>query len=184
MIGMRQLNATGYMHSRVRNITACFLVKDLLINWQRGERYFMSNLIDGDFPVNNGSWQWVRTDLLANVLSALSCFCVQWYPEFRPLMDYCCYCSHIVLSAPRLVLRVSLTSAFWTLSCSPRSLIPLAITSASGSPSWETLPISRRTIHTTPCPPRTLESWRKFGKSSFLFVNYFSPLSIRTRRLT
>ena len=55
---MRQLNATGYMHSRVRNIAACFLVKDLLINWQRGERYFMNNLIDGDFPVNNGNWQW------------------------------------------------------------------------------------------------------------------------------
>lgn len=67
MTGMRQLNATGYMHSRVRNIAACFLVKDLLINWQRGERYFMSNLVDGDFPVNNGNWQWVCTSVI-NVL--------------------------------------------------------------------------------------------------------------------
>ncbi|KAF9111681.1 hypothetical protein BGX27_004587 [Mortierella sp. AM989] len=56
--GMRQLNTTGYMHSRVRMITACFLIKDLLISWQKGEKYFMNNLIDGDFATNNGSWQW------------------------------------------------------------------------------------------------------------------------------
>lgn len=47
------------MHNRLRMITACFLVKDLLINWQRGEKYFMSQLIDGDLPSNNGGWQWV-----------------------------------------------------------------------------------------------------------------------------
>lgn len=56
--GMRQLNATGWMHNRLRMITAAFLTKDLLINWQWGERYFLSKLIDGDFASNNGGWQW------------------------------------------------------------------------------------------------------------------------------
>ena len=56
--GMRQLNSTGWMHNRVRMITAMFLTKDLLINWQWGESYFMKNLIDGDFASNNGGWQW------------------------------------------------------------------------------------------------------------------------------
>ncbi|CAG8517593.1 2860_t:CDS:2 [Ambispora gerdemannii] len=56
--GMRQLNETGWMHNRVRMITAMFLTKDLLVNWQDGERYFMQHLIDGDFASNNGGWQW------------------------------------------------------------------------------------------------------------------------------
>lgn len=56
--GMRQLNATGWMHNRVRMIVASFLVKDLHINWQWGEHYFMTRLIDGSFPANNGGWQW------------------------------------------------------------------------------------------------------------------------------
>lgn len=55
---MRQLNTIGWMHNRLRMITAMFLTKDLLISWQWGERYFMSKLIDGDFPSNNGGWQW------------------------------------------------------------------------------------------------------------------------------
>ncbi|KAF8929654.1 hypothetical protein BGZ47_000957 [Haplosporangium gracile] len=54
----KQLRATGYMHNRLRMIVACFLVKDLLINWQRGEKYFMNSLIDGDLASNNGGWQW------------------------------------------------------------------------------------------------------------------------------
>jgi len=57
--GMRQLNDTGYMHHRVRIIVACFLAKDLMVHWQKGEKYFMHNLIDGDFAPNNGGWQWV-----------------------------------------------------------------------------------------------------------------------------
>lgn len=56
--GMRQLNQTGWMHNRLRMITANFLVKDLLIDWRKGERYFMENLIDGSFAANNGGWQW------------------------------------------------------------------------------------------------------------------------------
>lgn len=57
--GMRQLLATGWMHNRARMITASYLVKDLLINWQWGERWFMENLLDGDPAANNGGWQWV-----------------------------------------------------------------------------------------------------------------------------
>ena len=55
---MRQLNQTKWMHNRLRMITAMFLSKNLLIDWRKGERYFMENLIDGDFCSNNGGWQW------------------------------------------------------------------------------------------------------------------------------
>lgn len=55
---MRQLNALGWMHNRLRMITASFLVKDLRIDWHAGECYFMSRLIDGDLAANNGGWQW------------------------------------------------------------------------------------------------------------------------------
>ncbi|MGD8106807.1 deoxyribodipyrimidine photo-lyase [Pantoea sp. FN0302] len=58
---MRQMNRTGWMHNRLRMITASFLVKDLQINWQLGERYFMSMLIDGDLAANNGGWQWAAS---------------------------------------------------------------------------------------------------------------------------
>ncbi len=56
--GMRQLNKTGWMHNRVRMITASFLCKDLLIDWRWGEAYFASKLIDYDLASNNGGWQW------------------------------------------------------------------------------------------------------------------------------
>jgi len=56
--GMRQLAATGWMHNRARMITASFLVKHLLVNWQEGERWFMRMLVDGDPASNNGGWQW------------------------------------------------------------------------------------------------------------------------------
>jgi deoxyribodipyrimidine photo-lyase len=55
---MRCLNETGWMHNRLRMIVAMFLTKDLLINWQWGERYFMNKLVDGDMAANNGGWQW------------------------------------------------------------------------------------------------------------------------------
>jgi len=55
---MRCLNATGWMHNRLRMIVAMFLTKDLLISWQWGERYFMQKLVDGDAAANNGGWQW------------------------------------------------------------------------------------------------------------------------------
>ena len=56
--GMREMNETGWMHNRLRMITAMFLSKNLLINWQEGEKYFMENLVDGDIASNNGGWQW------------------------------------------------------------------------------------------------------------------------------
>lgn len=59
--GMRELNATGYMHNRVRMIVASFLTKDLHINWQSGEKYFAQKLVDYDPAVNNGNWQWVAS---------------------------------------------------------------------------------------------------------------------------
>lgn len=56
---MRQLATTGQMHNRARMIVASFLVKDLLIDWRWGERWFMQHLIDGDPAANNGGWQWI-----------------------------------------------------------------------------------------------------------------------------
>ncbi|MDE8555744.1 deoxyribodipyrimidine photo-lyase [Pantoea vagans] len=58
---MRQMKALGWMHNRLRMITASFLVKDLLIDWREGERYFMQQLIDGDLAANNGGWQWAAS---------------------------------------------------------------------------------------------------------------------------
>ena len=55
---MRQLNASGWMHNRLRMIVAMYLTKNLLIDWRKGEKYFMKKLIDGDFASNNGGWQW------------------------------------------------------------------------------------------------------------------------------
>ena len=59
--GMRQLNNTGWMHNRVRMITASFLTKDLHIDWKWGERYFASKLVDYDPSSNNGGWQWAAS---------------------------------------------------------------------------------------------------------------------------
>ncbi len=56
--GMRELNATGFMHNRVRMIVASFLVKHLVIDWRWGEAYFAEKLLDFDFAANNGGWQW------------------------------------------------------------------------------------------------------------------------------
>ena len=56
--GMRELNATGYMHNRVRMVVASFLTKHLLIDWRWGEAYFARRLLDFDLASNNGGWQW------------------------------------------------------------------------------------------------------------------------------
>jgi deoxyribodipyrimidine photo-lyase len=56
--GMRELNATGFMHNRVRMVAASFLVKDLLIDWRWGEAYFARRLLDFELSSNNGNWQW------------------------------------------------------------------------------------------------------------------------------
>jgi deoxyribodipyrimidine photo-lyase len=58
---MRQINRTGYMHNRLRMVVASFLVKDLLVDWRWGERYFADNLNDFDLAANNGGWQWAAS---------------------------------------------------------------------------------------------------------------------------
>ncbi|MFC7418687.1 cryptochrome/photolyase family protein [Iodobacter arcticus] len=58
---MRQLNQTGFMHNRLRMIAASFLVKDLLVDWRWGERYFAEKLNDFDLAANNGGWQWAAS---------------------------------------------------------------------------------------------------------------------------
>ncbi|MBB3331853.1 deoxyribodipyrimidine photo-lyase [Halomonas campaniensis] len=58
---MRQLVATGWMHNRLRMITAMFLSKHLLIDWRRGEAFFLRHLVDGEFCANNGGWQWAAS---------------------------------------------------------------------------------------------------------------------------
>lgn len=59
--GMREMNATGFMHNRVRMIVASFLIKDLLIDWRWGEAYFAEKLLDFDLSANNGGWQWAAS---------------------------------------------------------------------------------------------------------------------------
>ncbi|MGI9161169.1 MAG: FAD-binding domain-containing protein, partial [Saprospiraceae bacterium] len=56
--GMRELNATGFMHNGVLMITASFLTKHLLLDWRLGEAYFAEKLLDFDLASNNGGWQW------------------------------------------------------------------------------------------------------------------------------
>ena len=58
---MRQLNQTGYMHNRLRMVTASFLTKDLGLHWRRGEAYFAQQLLDFDLAANNGGWQWASS---------------------------------------------------------------------------------------------------------------------------
>jgi deoxyribodipyrimidine photo-lyase len=98
---MRCLNATGTMHNRLRMIVAMFLTKDLLINWQWGERYFMKQLVDGDLAANNGGWQWsagTGTDAApyfrifnpvsqAEKFDAGGNFVRRWIPELKDFPD-------------------------------------------------------------------------------------------------
>ncbi len=73
---MRQINQTGFMHNRLRMVAASFLVKDLLINWRWGERYFADNLIDFDLSANNGGWQWA---------ASTGCDAQPWFRIFNPI---------------------------------------------------------------------------------------------------
>ncbi|TAG53891.1 MAG: deoxyribodipyrimidine photo-lyase [Cytophagales bacterium] len=76
--GMRELNATGFMHNRVRMIVASFLTKHLLINWQWGEAYFAKKLLDFDLSANNGGWQWA---------AGCGCDAAPYFRVFNPYLQ-------------------------------------------------------------------------------------------------
>jgi len=106
--GMRELNQTGYMHNRVRMVTASFLTKHLLIDWRWGEAYFAKKLLDFELSSNNGGWQWAAgtgTDAqpyfrIFNPESQLNKFdkeekyVKKWIPEYgsekypKPMVDH------------------------------------------------------------------------------------------------
>lgn len=77
--GMRQLNTTGYMHNRVRMITAGFLCKHLLIDWRWGEAYFASKLLDFELASNNGNWQWA---------AGTGCDAAPYFRVFNPTTQF------------------------------------------------------------------------------------------------
>ncbi|HLX66589.1 MAG TPA: deoxyribodipyrimidine photo-lyase [Puia sp.] len=74
--GMRELNSTGFMHNRVRMVTASFLAKHLLIDWRWGEAYFAEKLLDFDLAANNGNWQWV---------AGCGCDAAPYFRVFNPM---------------------------------------------------------------------------------------------------
>ena len=76
--GMRQLNETGFMHNRMRMITASFLVKHLLIDWRWGEAYFAQKLLDYELASNNGNWQWV---------AGCGCDAAPYFRIFNPIIQ-------------------------------------------------------------------------------------------------
>lgn len=106
--GMRELNATGYMHNRVRMIVASFLCKDLLIDWRWGEAYFARKLLDHELASNNGNWQWAagtgcdaapyfrifNPTTQASKFDPRSVYIKKWVPELnspdypKPMVDH------------------------------------------------------------------------------------------------
>lgn len=106
--GMRQLNQTGFMHNRVRMITASFLVKHLLIDWRWGEAYFAEKLLDFDLSANNGNWQWAagtgcdaapyfrvfNPSIQAEKFDKKQTYIRQWIPDYNsstylpPMVDH------------------------------------------------------------------------------------------------
>lgn len=76
--GMKQLNTTGFMHNRLRMITASFLIKHLLIDWRWGEAYFAQKLLDFDLAANNGGWQWA---------AGSGCDAVPYFRIFNPILQ-------------------------------------------------------------------------------------------------
>lgn len=76
--GMRELNTTGFMHNRVRMITASFLTKHLLIDWRWGEAYFAEKLLDFELSNNNGGWQWA---------AGSGCDAAPYFRVFNPILQ-------------------------------------------------------------------------------------------------
>ena len=98
--GMRQLWTTGWMHNRVRMITASFLIKHLLIDWRRGEQWFWDCLVDADYGSNAVNWQWnagtgVDSNMFVRIMAPLSQsekfdaagYIRRWVPELRDLPE-------------------------------------------------------------------------------------------------
>ncbi|PZQ20400.1 MAG: deoxyribodipyrimidine photolyase [Sphingopyxis macrogoltabida] len=98
--GMRQLWTTGWMHNRVRMIAASFLIKHLLIDWRRGERWFWDTLVDADYGNNSVNWQWVAgtgvdSNMFPRIMAPLTqsekfdaaAYIRQWVPELARLDD-------------------------------------------------------------------------------------------------
>lgn len=105
--GMRELNETGFMHNRVRMAVASFLVKNLLIDWRWGERYFAEKLLDYELSSNNGNWQWAagtgcdaapyfrvfNPNTQMQKYDPDQCYVKKWVPEFgtpnyaKPMVD-------------------------------------------------------------------------------------------------
>ena len=98
--GMRELWATGFMHNRVRMIAASFLIKHLLIDWRRGERWFWDTLCDADYAANASNWQWVAgtgvdAPMMSRIMAPLSQsekfgardYIRRWVPELAALDD-------------------------------------------------------------------------------------------------
>jgi deoxyribodipyrimidine photo-lyase len=106
--GMRELNETGFMHNRVRMVTASFLTKHLLIDWRWGEAYFAEKLLDFDLASNNGNWQWAagcgcdaapyfrvfNPETQQKKFDAKAEYILKWVPEFgtikylQPIVDH------------------------------------------------------------------------------------------------
>ena len=98
--GMRELWATGWMHNRVRMITASFLIKHLLIDWTFGERWFWDTLVDADYGSNSTNWQWVSgtgvdSNMFVRIMAPLSQsekfdaagYIRRWVPELADLSE-------------------------------------------------------------------------------------------------
>lgn len=112
--GMRELWATGWMHNRVRMIAASFLVKHLLIDWRRGERFFWDSLVDADYGSNSVNWQWIAgsgidSNMFVRIMAPLSQsdkfdaagYIRKWVPELAKLSETTIHDPHGAGAAPR-----------------------------------------------------------------------------------
>ncbi|OIO66997.1 MAG: deoxyribodipyrimidine photolyase [Zetaproteobacteria bacterium CG1_02_53_45] len=118
--GMRELKQSGFMHNRLRMITASFLVKDMHIDWRLGEAWFARHLVDYDPAVNNGNWQWA---------ASTGCDAQPWFRIFNPWLQqqrFDAECSYIKRWLPVLQGEDAATIHHW-FRCGNPALHPLPI---------------------------------------------------------